>query len=69
LEIAAAGDHGLLLVGPPDAGKTMLARCMPGLLSPQSESEALEVMAAHSVAGILISELPPVRKTSYNVPE
>ena len=53
VEIAAAGEHALLLVGPPGAGKTMLARRLPGILPPLTESEALEVIAVHSVAGLL----------------
>ena len=53
MEIAAAGEHALLLVGPPGAGKTMLARRLPGILPPLTESEALEVIAVHSVAGLL----------------
>jgi len=53
LEIAAAGGHNLLFVGPPGVGKTMLARRMPGILPPLCAEERLEVAAIHSVAGTL----------------
>jgi magnesium chelatase family protein len=53
LEIAAAGAHACLLIGPPGAGKTMLARRLPSILPALSEEEALEVTAIHSVAGLL----------------
>ncbi|MGD2070503.1 MAG: YifB family Mg chelatase-like AAA ATPase [Gemmatimonadota bacterium] len=53
LEVAAAGGHNLLLVGPPGAGKTMLARRLPGILPPLTLEEALEVTGVHSVAGRL----------------
>jgi magnesium chelatase family protein len=51
LEIAAAGEHGLLFVGPPGAGKTLLAQRLPGLLPPLTMSEALEVACLESMAG------------------
>jgi magnesium chelatase family protein len=53
LEIAAAGGHNLLLVGPPGAGKTMMARRVAGLLPPLSFDESLEVTSIHSVVGLL----------------
>ncbi|NUP07747.1 MAG: YifB family Mg chelatase-like AAA ATPase [Polyangiaceae bacterium] len=53
LEIAAAGAHNLLMMGPPGAGKTMLARRLPGILPPLLPDEALEITAIHSVAGAL----------------
>lgn len=53
LEIAAAGGHNLLMIGPPGSGKSMLAQRLPGLLPPLSARELLEVSQIHSIAGLL----------------
>lgn len=53
LEIAAAGGHNLLFVGPPGAGKSLMASCLPGILPPLAAAEALEVSMVQSVAGTL----------------
>ena len=53
LEIACAGGHNLIAVGPPGSGKTMMARRVPGILPPMTFDEAVEVTSVHSVAGLL----------------
>ena len=53
LEVAAAGGHNMLMIGVPGSGKTMLARCLPGILPPLTFSEALETTRIHSIAGKL----------------
>ncbi|MFD0261466.1 YifB family Mg chelatase-like AAA ATPase [Kitasatospora indigofera] len=68
LEIAAAGGHHLYLKGPPGAGKTMLAERLPALLPPLTQSEALEVTAVHSVAGLLPPGRPLIAGPPYCAP-
>jgi magnesium chelatase family protein len=61
LEIAAAGAHALLLIGPPGAGKTMLARRLPGILPPPTETERVEIASIASAAGLPVTGERPFR--------
>ena len=68
LEIAAAGGHNLLLIGPPGAGKTMMARRLPSILPALTEEEVLEVTAIHSVAGLINGTLPSAVGRPFRAP-
>ena len=74
LEIAAAGGHNALMIGPPGSGKTMLARRLPTILPPMTMAEALEATRIHSVVGALSPDRPlvatrPFRSPHHNVSE
>lgn len=68
LEIAAAGGHNLVFVGPPGSGKTMLARRLPGILPSLDFQEALEVTKIHSVAGLLKDRGSLIRERPFRSP-
>ena len=68
LEIAAAGGHNLLMIGPPGAGKSMLARRLPGILPDMSREEMLESTEIHSVAGLTSHEVPIVALRPFRAP-
>ncbi|MFO7650197.1 MAG: YifB family Mg chelatase-like AAA ATPase [bacterium] len=68
LEVAAAGGHNLLMIGPPGSGKTMLARRLPTILPPISLDEALETTRIHSVCGLLAPDRPIVANRPFRSP-
>lgn len=68
LEVAAAGAHNLLFVGPPGSGKTLLARLLPSILPPLDFDEALECSMIHSVAGVLPADAGVVTARPFRAP-
>jgi magnesium chelatase family protein len=68
LEVAAAGGHHVLMVGPPGAGKTMLAERLPSLMPDLTHSEALDVTRVHSAAGVLEADPQLIRRPPFRAP-
>lgn len=68
MEIAAAGGHNILLIGPPGSGKTLLAQRLPGILPPLSTQEAVEVTKIYSVAGLLPAGSGLIRQRPFRSP-
>jgi len=68
LEVAAAGSHHVLMIGPPGSGKSMLAKCLPSILPDMTLEESLETSKVYSVAGMLESQQPMLRTRPFRHP-
>ena len=68
LEVAAAGGHNMIMMGPPGSGKTLLARSLPLILPPMTNEEALEVTKIYSVSGLLPADTPLIRHRPFRSP-
>ncbi|MDP2660354.1 MAG: YifB family Mg chelatase-like AAA ATPase, partial [Dehalococcoidia bacterium] len=68
LEVAAAGGHNVLMVGPPGSGKTLLARCLPSILPQMTIEESLEVTKLYSVSGMLPIDTPLIAQRPFRAP-
>lgn len=68
LEIAASGGHNVILSGPPGTGKTLLARAVPTILPKMTKEEALEVTKIYSIAGLLPTDKPIIKKRPFRTP-
>jgi magnesium chelatase family protein len=68
MEVAAAGGHNMLMIGPPGSGKTLMARTLPSILPPLSQEAALDVTRIYSVADLLTPETPLIRQPPFRAP-
>jgi magnesium chelatase family protein len=67
-EVAAAGGHNVIMIGPPGSGKTLLARSLPSIMPPMTTEESLEVTKIYSVSGLLPSDTPLIRRRPFRAP-
>lgn len=68
IEISVAGMHNLLMIGPPGSGKSMLARCIPGIMPGLSFEECIEVTKIYSISGLLKEDMPVINKRTFRAP-